>query len=402
MEKQAIPRAPAQDWDPRAADVMADQLAAYDRMREQCPVAHSDFLGWSLFRYEDIVQVSRDTATFSSAASRRRRSGNAEEPPGQIPLGLDPPEHTFFRKFLNPYFSDDRMEEFEPQVRQLAVAALGPLVGAGEGEFIRQFARPYPLRALCAFLNWDPRDAGQIGEWSAAVERAGLRGEAAEQQRVLAQWHAYISGALEDRRRRPLDPGRDVATGLLMLQVEGQPLGEERIVGALRLLLEAGHGTTTSSLGIVVSYLAGNLDVQDELRASPAAIPAAVKEILRHDGPLSSMFRTAVKAAEIGGRQIRAGDRVSLMYLSGDRDDEVFPRGDRCEIGRRPRRQDLVFGSGIHTCLGARLARLELRVAVEELLARTQCFRHEQDGAPPRLKWPGNGIRRLQLRFEAR
>jgi hypothetical protein len=166
-------------------------------------------------------------------------------------------------------------------------------------------------------------------------------------------------------------------------------------ISILRLLLHAGHGTTTASLGLCVLYLATHQDDQMYLRDNPDRIPAAIEEILRHDGPLVSMPRVVARDLDVRGRRLKAGDRVALMFASADRDPDAFPDAERCRLGRSPY-QHLIFGNGVHFCLGARLARLELRVALEELLTRTKGFRLAGP-EPRRFRWPGNGPRSLPL-----
>jgi cytochrome P450 len=381
------------DWDPLAADVLENQQAANDNMRAKCPVAHSEFLGTSVFRYDDIVAVTRDPETFS----------NDVPPPTvfqdrgkSIPLNLDPPQHTVYRQLLNPYFSARRMFDFEPTARKLAIALMEPLISTGEGEMVEAFAGAYPIQSLCAFLGWDAGDWRQIKTWASDLERAAVRNDPALGQRTWNAWKAYIESFISARRSEPRE---DVTSWLLEEEREGAPLGDEVKVSILRLLLHAGHGTTAASVAICVLYLARNPNLQDQLRAAPNLIPSTVEEILRLDGPLVSMPRRATRDTEIRGKKILAGDKVSLMFMAGNRDPEAFPEAEKCLINRKGNRH-LLFGAGIHFCIGAPLARLELRVALEEFLARTRHF-SLKDGTPiRRFRWPGNGPRIVPLRID--
>lgn len=383
------------DWNPLDAEVLRDQRAANDRMRDSCPVARSKFLGWSLFKYQDILDVSRDAATFSNQAPPA--PGMLAEAPA-IPLGLDPPEHTSYRRMLNPLFSNERMDAFEPTARALATRLLDPLLPRGQADMVESFTDPFPVQSLCAFLGWRAEDWRLIKEMTTNVERAAFRQDDELAKRSAQTWRDYILPFIQARRT---DQREDVTSWLLERQREGDgpSLDDEQIISILRLLLHAGHGTTTASIGICIHYLAANAEAQQTLRADPAQIPRAVEEILRYDGPLVSMSRTATRDVELRGRQIKAGERIWLMYLAADRDPEAFPEAEQCILGRKPNRH-LIFGSGIHMCLGAPMARLELRVALEELLKRTRHFSVRPGAELQRLRWPGNGFRGLPLILE--
>jgi cytochrome P450 len=380
------------DWDPLAPDVLENQQAANDRMRTKCPVAHSEFLGTSVFRYDDIIAVTRDPETFSNdvppptAFQDRGKS---------IPLNLDPPEHTVYRQLLNPYFSARRMFDFEPTARKLAVALMEPLIAAGEGEIVEDFSGPYPVQSLCAFLGWDAKDWKQIKIWASDLERAALRNDANLGQRTWNTWKAYIERFIQARRAEPRE---DVTSWLLQQEREGAPLSDEVKISILRLLLHAGHGTTAASAGICLLHLACNSELQEELRSSPNLIPGAIEEILRFDGPLVSMPRRATRDTDLRGKKIKAGDKLALMFMAGNRDPEAFPEPERCVINRKGNRT-LLFGAGIHFCIGAPLARLELRIALEEFLSRTKNFSLKDGASIRRFRWPENGPRTLPLKI---
>lgn len=158
---------PTPDWDPREASVLQDQRRAYDEMRVRCPVAFSEFLGWSLFRYEVVVRVLADPSSYSSATQWRA-----------IPNGLDPPEHGVFRRALEPYFGPDRMEAFEPRCRQIAADQLQRLLARDEAGFITEFAEPFSLKTLCAFLGWPPELWERIRGWTHGNQQAAFSEDA--------------------------------------------------------------------------------------------------------------------------------------------------------------------------------------------------------------------------------
>jgi len=389
---------PTVDWDPRTPDALENQQAVADQMRERCPVAYSDYFQWSLFKHEDIVAICRDPETFSNGFSTLEQI-EAEEQAGRnvgIPLVLDPPVHTRYRSMMTPYFSMPRMKAFEPRSREIAVRLLEPLLQAGMGDAVEIYADPYPVQSLCALIGWNADDWRQIKQWTTDSERGVVRRDQALLDRVHGEWNAYILAVVQQRRMQPQE---DITSWLLQQDKKETPLNDAKLTSILQLLLHAGHGTTAASIGICIYHLARDRLLQDRLRADPSAIPRAVEEILRWDGPLVAMRRIAKKDVEIRNRKIRAGEVIQMMYLAADRDPDVFPNADQLDIDRKPNRH-LIWGTGIHTCLGMLLAKLELRVALEELLARTRGFHLEPGAQIRRLRYPGNSPRTLPLVIE--
>jgi cytochrome P450 len=372
------------DWDPRAASVQERQRRAYDDMRERCPVAHSEFLGWSLFRHQDVVNVLADPTTYSSAS---RHSA--------IPNGMDPPDHSRYRDALAPYFSADRMAALEPRCREIAGDLLAPMLADGDSEFTDAFATPFPLKVLCAFLGWPSELWECLGGWTHGNQEAAFTRDRAAGKALASLFSEHVKANLTAHRasRQPTD---DVTARLLATSVESRPLDDVQIVSILRNWT-AGHGTVSAGLSILVLHLAKQQELQQRLRAEPSLIPAALEEILRSDDPLVANRRTTTGEVEIGGRTIPAGSNLTLMWIAANRDPRAFENPDSTE---RSRGMDasLVWCRGIHLCLGALLARLELRVALDELLKRTRRFEVAGD-APRRTSYPSNGLVSLQLRF---
>jgi cytochrome P450 len=371
------------DWDPRDPSVLGDQQRAYDEMRARCPVAHSDFLGWSLFTHRDVVEAVRDTVTFSSATKRRA-----------IPNRMDPPEHTVYRQLLDPYFAPERMAAFEPRSREIASALLRPILAYGEAEFISEFAGPFPHQALCAFAGWPVADWNRVHGWTHGNQDAAFRQDREAGAVLAREFAAYVTEIL-DARRAGASRADDLMGELLATVVGGEPLSNEDIVSVLRTWT-AGHGTVASAVGIAILHLASDLDLQERLRREPALIDRTIREILRADGPLVSNTRRATREVEVAGKTISSGQRVSLMWIAADRDPEVVPDPDRLRLDRDAE-DNLVFGAGIHRCLGEPLAMLNLRVALEELLSRTSRIELTSAEAQPRDVYPSNGLRSLSI-----
>jgi cytochrome P450 len=261
-----------------------------------------------------------------------------------------------------------------------------------------RFTYPFPARVLCELLRIPPSDYAQLKHWSDEVFNADVLREDDPERKATAndQLRDYGRRLIQERRSLRLDPSEDLVSGLISANVDGQPLDPERIVALVRLLLSAGHNSTTSSLGIVFLHLARDPDAQRALRQRPALIPAAVAEFLRHESPVMATPRTVARDAEFRGRRLRAGEQVFLVWSSANRDSDHYAEPERCRFDRDPS-DTMVFGRGIHLCLGRPLALLELRVATEELLGRTGWI--EVAGPVERTSWERYGVSRLPLRM---
>lgn len=373
------------DWDPRDPAVLEDQRRAYDEMRERCPIAHSEFMGWSIFRHADVAEVMDDPATYTSATRRLA-----------VPNGMDPPAHGRYRAALAPAFAEDRMAALEQACRRIAGELLEPMNASGDLEFMEAFATPYTLRALCAFLGWPEAQWESLGGWTHGNQQVAFSRDRVAGKALASLFTEHVKINLTYHRGDAHDAD-DVTDALLATQVDGKPLDEEAIVSALRNWT-AGHGTVAAALSILVLHLAEDGGLQDRLRADPSLIPAAVEEILRADGPLVANRRSTAREIKLGGRTIPAGESVTLMWIAANRDPRAFDGSDAVRIDRDTD-ESMVWGRGIHLCLGAPMARLELRVALEALLARTSHFEVHGDAAR-RVVYPSNGMEMLPLRLD--
>jgi len=355
-------------------------------MRERRPVAHSDFLAWSLFRHEDIEGVLADPQTYSNASKHLA-----------IPNGMDPPEHTRYRRVLEPYFAPDRMTAFEPRCRRIAIDLLRPMLARDDAEFVTEFAEPFPLKTLCAFLGWPTDSWEDLRGWNHGNQQAAFLRDREAGKALAGSFAGYVGEALQTHREAGVDGSEDITSSLMVTEVEGEPLSDDDIVSVLRNWT-AGQGTVAAALGILVNYLAEHLGMQQRLRDEPALLPGAIEEILRVDGPLVANRRTTTRSVEIGGRSIDAGETLSLMWIAANRDGRCFVNPEEVDFDRDPG-ANLLFGAGIHDCIGAPLARLEMRIAMEELLAHTS--RIELAGTTPvgRDVYPSNGFAEVRVRL---
>lgn len=379
MTKQNQP-----DWDPRSPEVLRDQRAAYDKMRESCPVAYSEFMQWSLFRHEDVWRVLHDTASFSNAVSSHL----------SVPNGMDPSEHTEYRRVIEKYFEPRRMAAFEPALREVAAPLMRAALTQGDVELMEAVALPFAVRAQCAFLGWPTRLWEPLARWTKESYQATLSQDRPALSKLAREFEAIIDAMLEERSAHC---ERDTTADLMRDEVWGRPLSNEEIASILRNWTVGETATLASSVGILAHFLAQNKELQKQLRAQPSLLPAAIDEILRIHGPLVSSRRVARTDVEIGGRKIAAGERITLHWIAANRDGRVFeePNSFRWD---RDTSKNLLYGAGIHVCPGAPLARLEMRVAMEELLAQTTLV-ELADQPPVNAVYPASGFSILPLRM---
>jgi len=377
-------------WDPVHPIMLQDPDSVYRELRAHCPVARTDYLGgmWGIFRYDNIVKAARDTATFANGARPRYPHMR------RIPLETDPPEHTSYRRLVLPFFSAERMNRLEPAVRSIAAELIEPLIGRGRVDIAQSLTYPLPVRAVCAWLNLPDEDWDKILYWSEELFASSWGKDPERSKAAETALAEYCRQKVDERRRSPHPPGTDVIADLLAARIDGKPLEEILIIGALHLMLTAGHDSTTSSIGIIIKYLADHPDVENLLRSRPELIPNAAEEILRLETPVQMSRRTVTRDTEFGGQMLTKGDRVFLVWGSGNRDESVFGQPDKFDPARSPNLH-LTFGFGVHKCVGAPLARLEIRVAIGELLQRTS--RIEPAGPAVRTGNPRFGISSLPV-----
>jgi cytochrome P450 len=384
------------DWDPNASwralrtNAAADVGSAYSDLGARCPVARVDgVLGgfWAVLSHDDLVAAALDTDAFSNVVPLfgTRRP----------PLECDPPEHRLYRRLLNPFFSRKRMEALEGPVRRYAVEMIDPMVRSGEADFAQRLALPFPTRVLCRLLGAPDADWEIVNRWGAAVDRLGGQSPPGSPERLAAgaEIEPYMIDLIRQRRE---DPGDDIVSGLIHGDPDLPPLDDEPLLGIVMMLLSAGHNTTASALGNLVHRIARDGSLQTRLRADTASITAAVEESVRLDAPQQAMRRVATRDTELGGRAIAAGDWVWLVFGSANVDPAAFPSPTSFDLDRSPNRH-VGFGRGIHLCVGAPLARLQVRVVVEELLGRTSAV--ELAGPSRRADWPRLGFTSLPIRL---
>jgi cytochrome P450 len=374
------------DWDPRSDAVLSDQIRAYDGMRHRCPVAYSDYLGWSLFRHVDVTQALDDHQAFSSVVSSHL----------SVPSGMDPPRHTAYRRLIDRHFEPAHVEAFEQPCRAISADLVNGLERGVEIDLIARLARLFAVQVQCAFLGWPDNLHEPLLEWVRRNHEATLARDAAAMSAIALEFDGYIAELLEARRKADTNAPDDATTDLLRERINGRPLDGKEIVSILRNWTVGELGTITACVGILIHYLTENSQLQQRLREQPILLPAAIDEILRLHGPLISNRRVTTEPVEIGGRQIAAGERVTLIWASANRDEAIFGDPDEFRLDRDPA-LNLLYGHGIHVCPGAQLARLELRVIMEELLGRTVDIMLAPGDRPAPAIYPASGFSALPV-----
>jgi cytochrome P450 len=362
-----------------------DPHSTWRAMREGgCPVAHSGAWGgsWMPVAYDDIRDIARDGTHFSSRAVEV--AGPLESAGGLYlpPLTSDPPEHKPHRDVLMPYFLPKRIAEFEPFIREQARTLTEKLAEQGGGDVVLDFAQPLTIAVLTKMLGVPPGE--QFTDWMIRMIRIGPKDQSVRAQAV-GEILGYLGQLLDERTAEPRE---DLITYLAGAEIDGEPLSRKHKLGAAFLILIAGADTTWSAIGASLWHLGHQDEDRRRLVADPSLVDTAAEEFLRVYAPVS-VGRLSKEDVELHGRTICAGERVLLAFGAANRDPDVFDDPDEIRIDRK-RNRHLTFGSGEHRCLGSNLARLELRVTLEEWLRAMPEFRLVD---PEHIEWSGGQTR---------
>jgi cytochrome P450 len=343
-------------------------------MRESSPVWRDPATGfWNVFRYDDAVAVMHDFHTYSS---ERPGAGMFE---GDI-INMDPPRHDQLRGIVSQVFTPRAIAQLEPRIRAITDELLAQSDGAPELELIDALAFPLPVTVIAEMLGVPAADRPLFRDWSNELHRmtdVDMTTETARDEavRLMGQFQNYLRDHVRDRRANPRN---DLLSGLASAELDGQRLSDEEIVGFATILLIAGHVTTTSALANAMLCLDEDAEAQRALRADPGKLPIAIEEVLRYRSPVGRVERVATRDVSLADNMVRRGEEVHVWLQSANRDPAAFPEADRFIIDRQPNRH-LAFATGIHFCLGAPLARLELHCALDILLERYADIRVDWD-----------------------
>jgi cytochrome P450 len=385
----------ATDFDHTHDDYAAAAPEIWDDLRGRCPVAHTDRFGgaWLPTRHEDVSAIAHDTTHFTSnSVIVSDFKPSVPAPIGFAPpITSDPPFHDFARRLLLPAFSPKAIRPLEESTRVLCRSLIDDLLaepGVASGEAVVDAATAYsqhiPVGVIAHMLGVPREDGDRFRMFIHRIlEKPGQNGPTDTEDTMIF----YLDKVIEDHRREPKD---DLIGYLLGLEIDGQPLSDDHIVGTVALLLIAGIDTTWSAIGASIWHLAQHPEHRRRLVEDPDVMPFAVEEMLRAYAPVT-MARIVAEDVEVGGRQLTKDDWVLLPFPAANRDPEFFERADEVVLDRE-RNRHAAFGLGIHRCLGSNLARMELRVALEEWMARVPDFELASDD-PGAVRWSTGQVR---------
>lgn len=354
----------------------------YAQLREESPVLRKEPGDdqppyWVLSRYAEILAVSRDNQHFSSRPGFRLPERGMEmrlkpeilQAIGQNLLTFDPPAHGGLRKPLQPAFMPSSTKGLRPKVEAFADRLIAKLRDRDQVEFVSEIAAVVPIKTLCILLGIPDEDEDRIFEWTnrlVGTSDPEFGGSAAISNDTFEEVFEYGRHLIEKKRA---DPGEDLLSVVANLEIDGEPISDSVRDGFFVLLLAAGNETTRNSLSGAVRLMSENPDQRRILANAPNMIAAAVPEFLRLISPVIQMMRTALEDIEVGGERIGAGERVVMLYGAANTDPALFEDPMLLDISRGNANRHFAFGQGIHRCLGASIATLQLEILLEKLLA---------------------------------
>lgn len=359
------------DFDHHAPDFNERKYALYREMRGKCPVAHSPAHDgyWLLSRYDEVFAVARNDRVFSSAREVVVPPTNVGR---LIPLQSDPPELERYRSLLIPFFAPGNLKRLEPFIDDIVERSIDGFIERGEADVVTELANPVPSSTTMALLGLDPGDwrvfadpihAGSYSRPGTPENDAATRDIQAFSERIVAEVDARIA-----------EPRDDMISALLAGDYRGAATTREEVIDLVRMVIFGGMDTVMAALSNIFVALGQRPDLRDRLVVDRGLIPKAVEEFLRYDAPVQGFARTVTEDTEVGGQPIAEGETVFMLWASANRDAAVF--GDDAEellLDRTPNRH-MTFGIGAHRCLGSTLARIELRIVLEQVLERLPDF----------------------------
>jgi len=377
-------------FDPR---YVRDPYPIWDELRDKCPVAHTEEWGasWMPTKYADLFAIAQDIQHFSS---REILVAPIELPPGAEdqpfygvkapPISSDPPEHTWSRKLLLPHFSIKAVTPYEEETRALCRSLIDKFIDNGKADAAVDYAQQIPPRVIASMLGVPEEMADTFTGWvrdllELGLQKPELRGPA--RMALLS----FLNEQINDRRQNPRD---DLISRLLEAEVDGEPVPHMHLLGTCLLIVVAGIDTTWSSIGSALWHLAQHPEDRKKLIDEPELMPNAVEELLRAYSPVT-MARVMNEDYEYGGCPMKENDRVLMNFPAANRDPEKFEDPDKVILDRK-HNAHIAFGVGIHRCAGSNLARMEMRISIEEWLRRIPDYRLED---PSAVTWAGGQVR---------
>jgi len=363
--------------------VTAQPYPVWERARAECPVFEShgssattftDRPQYHVTRWDDVEQVLRDGQTFSSSI-------NAEhigQYMGELILAMDGKEHRAYRNLVAHAFRASQLEKWDDTLVRPAIdRLLDEIAPAGRGDLVRDVTSRYPVQVICGIVGVPLKDSAQFHQWAEQINTGPLHPDVG--MAASRAMRAYLEPIVEARR---VEPAGDLISDLVHAEIDGERLTDEKIYGFLRLLLPAGAETTFRVMGNALTALLTHPAVMQRVVADRSLLPAVIEETLRWETSVTQVSRVATVDTEIGGCPVPAGAGISVITGSANRDAARYDHPDEFDIDR-PMQNHMTFGTGQHQCLGMHLARLELRVGLETILARLPNLRLDPEAPPP-------------------
>lgn len=371
---------PDPPFDYRDEAIRADEERYLRSQREKCPVMHSPEFGgfWALTKFDDIARAAHDHEHFTTTDGPTIPSFG--RPYGSKPLTSDPPEHGKYRRILQPYFTAAAVQEMEPLVRAIVRERIAALAGRHEADLMTELGEPVPAEVMALLLGLARERAVEISLMNKKTQRSAVNDDAEGTAEVQRRIMAFLTEEIESRRAAPRD---DLLSAIVHSEVDGEPVGDEIRYGMATMLIVAGTDTTVSgivnTLALLTRYPAA---YRLGLLADRTALDRFIAESLRYDAPVFGLARSVREPVRVRGAELAPGERVLLLWGSGNRDADRFTDPDTFDPGREET-GNLTFGWGRHRCIGDHLAKLEIRVVVEEVLAAMPDYRPATDGPLP-------------------
>jgi cytochrome P450 len=398
---------PVKDWtadyDIFARDYIKDPFPIWDEIRGKCPVAHTDRWGGSFMptRYEDLFNIARDIQHFSSRdvlvasvmpAPDQEQPELSEEDQeliqqynvGAPPITSDPPVHTWARKLLLPPFSATSVDKYEQETRELCNELIDGFIKEGKADGAADYAQQIPPRVIASMLGIPKEMTATFTEWVRGFLELGLTNPELREESA----RNIFGFMIEQVEQRKQHPGDDLISYLLAQKVDGEPVPEPHVVGTCFLILVAGIDTTWSSIGSAIWHLAQHPEHRKQLIEQPELINNAVEELLRAYSPVT-MARYVASDTEYAGCPMHEGDKVLMNFPAANRDPSVFEHPEQVMLDRE-KNPHIAFGVGIHRCAGSNLARMEMKVSIQEWLKRIPDYGLED---PDAVTWAGGQVR---------
>lgn len=385
------------DYNPLLPEVKQNPYPYYAQLRQHHPVYRIDPLGaYAVSRYDDVVWMLNHPELFSSAGFNTIQ---IDERPTAMMVFADPPDHTRLRNLVNRAFTPKMVADLEPRIRSVTDDLIGRAAPAGEMDLIADLAMPLPVTIIAEILGIDPARKEDFKRWSDHII-LDFMGQIPEEEHEhvhqdMEAFRTYFETAVSERRA---SPKADLISALVQAEEQQQALTADEVLAFIVLLLVAGNETTTNLIGNAVIALLDHPEGLAKVRTDPSLVPNLVEEALRYDAPVQFLFRRTTQDVELGGTKIAQGTTVLPIFGSANRDERRYPDPDRFDV-TRDASGHVAFGHGIHFCLGAPLARLEARIALEALLSRLSDLRRTEEAVELIPSFFLRGPQRLPLTF---